>query len=154
MSGAQQKNWGPAAGVLLLTILLGPPIGGVVFFCGLVLNALFNGDGFPLGDMLGGVFGAAALSYLPGGVQAIVMGVLSAAVVLLRGSYGWLVAAGLAVASNTLVLLLFIGEPPTDSFRATLEMFAVFTGLSVVAAMVLWAMFRKLGLIRPRAMAG
>ena len=154
MTERRRKNWGPAIAVLALTVFIGPPIGGVVFFCGLVLNALFNGDGFPLGDMLGGVFGAAALSYLPGGVQAIVMGALSAAIVLLRGSYGWLVAAGLAIASNTLVLLLFIGEPLTDSFRATLEMFGLFTLLSVVAAIVLRALFGKLGLIRPRPMAG
>ena len=154
MTERRRKNWGPAAGVLLLTILLGPPIGGAVFMLGALLTGLFTGDPLDL-ETVGGTFvGSVVLSYLPGGLQAIAMGVASAVLVFARGFYSRPMAAGLAVMSNALVLVvLYMREPLTDSFRATLEMFAVFTGLSVIAAMVLWAMFRKLGLIKPRLAA-
>ena len=142
--GALRRPWGPALGTFFFTLILGPPIGGIVFaICVAIVPAMgalagwagLEGDpsSVALVVLFVSLF-AVPLSYLVGGLQSAVTGLAFAA-------YGWWCGAPPFWMAIVAGLLAFAGGIAWGLVGIE-AWFAPFLAVHLVPAIACWAVIR------------
>lgn len=136
-----RERWLQALGVLVFVSLVGPAIGAVLFPTPLsgpyIWWTLLTHDQGSLGDRLS-VLGYVVLgSYVLGMVPAVAAALVMAVATLLRGRFGYAVAAGAGVFGALAVWLTFAVSNSTANLQSgSAAMLAVFVPICVVAALI------------------
>lgn len=141
MNIASRQRWLRALGVLAFVALVGPAIGAVLFPTPLAgptiwWTLLTHGEG-TVGDRLS-VLGYIVLgSYVLGMVPAVAAALAMAIATLLRGRFGYAVAAGAGVFGALAVWITFaVGNSAAELQSGSAAMLAVFVPICVVAALI------------------
>ncbi|MBM3520386.1 MAG: hypothetical protein FJX63_06430 [Alphaproteobacteria bacterium] len=138
------RPWGPAIATFLLTLLLGPPIGGIIFaICVAILPAMgaIAGDLIDVGDMSSAVAIAAfislfaiPLSYFVGAAQAAMTG-------LAYALHGWLLGRPPFWLAVMVGLFVFVGAL-ISGYSAVGDWYLPFLAIHLVPAIACWAITR------------